>query len=129
MNAIALGVLYIHWLYSEGIREFFHAWMNYHWFLYHFFSMPVLARTFFAPWRRMQEKPGRGFDPEAFFQRLVINTILRVIGMVIRAGFLIAAAISHILLFFFGGFLFLYFATSPISIPITFFTGFLLLFV
>lgn len=128
MHIVPITLSYIYWLYREGVSEFFRAWMNYHWFLYHFFSVPVLAGTLFAPWRRMQEAGSRGFDPNKIAERLIINTVLRITGLLIRVVFLVAAGVSEMLLFFIGGILFLYFMSSPVSVPATFLVGILLLF-
>lgn len=127
MHIVPITLSYVYWLYGEGVSEFFRAWMNYHWFLYHFFSVPVLLRTFFAPWRRMQEAHTRGFDPERIAERLIINTVLRCTGIAIRSVFLIGALASQLLLLVIGAFLFIYFIASPVSVPGTFLVGVLLL--
>ena len=128
MNTIALGVMYIHWLYSEGFREFFRAWMNYHWFLYHFFSVGVLLPTLFAPWHRLQERKKRGFDIGEIASRIIINLVLRLIGFVMRLVVLALAVLSQVGLFFLGAFLFFAFITSPVFVPAAFLSGLLLLF-
>ncbi|PIR69553.1 MAG: hypothetical protein COU47_02250 [Candidatus Niyogibacteria bacterium CG10_big_fil_rev_8_21_14_0_10_46_36] len=127
MHILPATFSYVYWLYREGVGAFFRAWMNYHWFVYHFFSVPVLARTMFAPWRRMQEAGARGFDPEKIAERIIINSVLRITGFVIRFVFLLTAIASECALFVVGCILFLYFITSPVSVPATFITGVLLL--
>lgn len=119
--------MYIHWLYGEGVREYMRAWANYHWFLYHFFSVGILLQTLFAPWHRLQERKKRGFDVEEIASRIVINTVLRLLGFVMRLVVLALAVLSQIGLFFLGAFLFFAFISSPVFIPAVFLSGLLLL--
>ena len=51
----------------------------------HFFSVRVLARTLFAPWRRIVSyKEEQGFSIAEFFERLSFNIISRIIGFLVR---------------------------------------------
>lgn len=105
------------WLYSEGAEEFLKAWRNVHWFFYHFFSMPLLLRSLFQPLKRLKEKSGRAFDPEKFFENLAINTIMRIVGFLIRIAFLVAGSAAQIAVFALGAVFFILFLTAPIFIP------------
>jgi len=37
---------YMAWHYGAGVKEYLKAWMNIQWFWYHFFSMPVLLKSY-----------------------------------------------------------------------------------
>lgn len=78
------------------------------------------------PWHRLSEAKTRGFDPGKFFERIVINIVLRLVGFVVRGAFLIAALVIEALVFVFGLALFLLFLLSPGAIPILFFMGIML---
>lgn len=108
---------FFEWLYGEGTQEFLKAWRNLHWFFYHFFSVPLMLRSLFQPLKRLKEKYGRGFDPEKFFENLVINTIMRIAGFFIRITFLVFAGIAQIFVFVLGAVFFALFLTAPIFIP------------
>src|SRR3989338_907047 len=82
---------FFEWMYGEGTEEFLKAWRNVHWFFFHFFSVPLIARPLFQPLKRLKEKSGRGFDPEKFFENLAINTLMRFVGFLIRLMFIAVA--------------------------------------
>ncbi len=57
----------------------------------HVFSLPILARTMFAPWRRIVTYPGAGLD--ARLKALGDNLFSRIIGFTIRLGVLVIAGL------------------------------------
>lgn len=117
MNFIVVSATYLRWVYGEGFFEFLRAWRNYQWFFYHFFSMGILTKTLFAPWKRIQEKGGRGFDPGLFLQRLVINILLRLVGFFIRMIVILAGLLAELVLFIVAFVMFLLFVASPVAVP------------
>ncbi|HUS26686.1 MAG TPA: hypothetical protein VMY99_05050 [Nevskiaceae bacterium] len=64
------------------------------------FSLLILLRTLFAPWRRILTPRGRSLD--AKIQALLDNFVSRIIGSVVRSGVIIAAAVSITGVFLFG---------------------------
>lgn len=124
---IAVFFNYVTWLYSAGIKEYLIAWANFHWFLFHFFSIGILLRTLFVPWHRMREKGGRGLDIEGMLSRLAVNTILRVVGFVVRAALLAVGLISEIFLFAVAAPIFFVFILSPAAVPFLIISGLMLL--
>lgn len=56
------------------------------------FSVPSLARTLFAPWKRVVSAPGAGIA--AHFRAFIDNTVSRFVGFGVRLTVLIAASIS-----------------------------------
>lgn len=75
---------YLIWHYGRAFREIAHVWFNLFWFTYHFFSIPQLLRSYFAPWKRMTEERGDTFSFEDLAGFVVINVISRLIGMLLR---------------------------------------------
>jgi hypothetical protein len=57
----------------------------------HFFSVPSLTRTLFAPWRRIVTHPGAGLS--AYMQALLDNLISRAVGFTTRLLVLATALI------------------------------------
>lgn len=123
---IAVFFNYVGWLYSAGIKEYLIAWANFHWFLFHFFSIDILLRTMFAPWHRMREQGGRGLDIEAMLARTAVNLILRAVGLVVRSALIVAGLVSEIILFITAFSVFIVFILSPILVPLLIMSGLLL---
>jgi hypothetical protein len=93
---------YFAWHYSRAFAEIWNTCTNYIWAVWHFFSVPILLRTFFAPWHKMDVQYGKGFDVENFFGPLIVNTIMRLVGMILRAV-IIAIGLAGILIIFLLG--------------------------
>lgn len=89
---------YLKWHYGQGVRELVGVSQNFLWFVKHFFSFSLLLRTLFAPWKRMGESYGTGFDFRAFAPRLV-NIIMRVFGFLSKTIILIIGFASYIFVF------------------------------
>lgn len=99
MRFLAVVVHYLIWHYSRALVEFSHIYKNIILFVYNFFSVPILLRSYFAPWRRMGEAyPKNVLNFSELFSVLLINLIMRSVGMVMRtimivAGLLVLAVI------------------------------------
>ena len=116
------------WLWVRGVAEYLRAWINIHWFLYHYFSVPVLLRSFFAPFHRLRERRMRGFDLEDWASVIAVNVLMRFVGMIVRSVFLLLALASELLLLLSGAVLFAFFAKVFISVPLLIFMGIIFLF-
>lgn len=100
MVSFVFSYLYFH--YTRSLADFFGVARNLLWFVYHFFSIGVLTKTLFAPWERQGEAYKGGFNIEALFETLIVNTIMRIVGFFIRGfvvmfGVLTLAALSVLL--------------------------------
>lgn len=76
---------YFIWHYTEAIRGLFQIEKNFLWFGYHLFSLPLLARTFFAPLYRLNERIRKGMKADLIAQIIVGNIVARITGMLLRA--------------------------------------------
>ena len=54
-----------------------------------YFSIGLLLRTFFAPWRRYNWRYPRGFDIVEFFNALISNLVSRILGVLMRTVLII----------------------------------------
>jgi len=104
MNFLSIIPYYLSWHYSQGILGYFNLWKNFLWFLWNFFSIKILLRTFFQPFKRLKEKYHGGLDVENFLSTLIITTIMRLVGMVLRAV-IIVIGIVVVVIFIVGGLL------------------------
>ncbi len=71
------------WYYTRAFRDILSVWLNFMWFIVHFFSIPLLLRTLFAPWRRMTDE-GEHRSVESFMEAFVMNIMTRVFGAITR---------------------------------------------
>jgi hypothetical protein len=76
---------YFLWHYTRAYKEIFHVWLNFLWFIVHFFSIPQLLRSWFAPFKRIVEERKKGFDFEDFVGSLIINLMSRIVGAIMRS--------------------------------------------
>jgi hypothetical protein len=116
------------WYYSVGLGVLFRAWMNLHWFLYHYFSIPVLLKTFFAPFRRIREYRARGFDPKDIFEVLVVNTLMRAVGVLVRSVVIVIGFFTQVVLFVVCAGAYGIALASPVLLPIVVLVGIDLIF-
>lgn len=118
---------YMYWHYGKGVREIMEMWGNLHWFLYHFFSVPVLLHTLFRPFKRIEEGYGRGFDPGRIFETFAANLISRFVGFLIRGVLLFLAAVAEFLLLGVGAIFFILFMGAPAVLLLSVILGVLFL--
>lgn len=69
-------------------------WLTLLWGIYHFFSIPFLLRTLFAPLMRTEEYYVRGFDPAQWAQTFVVNSVMRFMGMCARLIVLLLGSVA-----------------------------------
>ncbi len=91
MKALTLSWQYIAWHYSRAFVDMVHLIGRAYWFQWHFFSIGILFRSFFEPWKRLGEEKGEKFQFDQWLQATVINTLMRLIGMSARAVILVFA--------------------------------------
>lgn len=84
MPLLALPFDYLWWHYGAAWRDLLAIWGNFLWFVYHFFSLPVLSRTLFSPWKRLGEAYPERFDLGGALATFFINSLMRLIGAAIR---------------------------------------------
>lgn len=105
---IALMVFrdYLRWHYARAFSDIFTIWRNITHFLFHFFSISMLARTLFSPWKRIEaDRETQGFDPKDYLSTLLVNLIMRLVGAVMRSV-LIAIGLAFVGLSVVAGLLF-----------------------
>lgn len=84
MKPLVLIESYFSWHYGHAFVDMFHIWMNFFWFVFNFFSISTLIDTFFDPWKRMGEDYPKGFDIMGVISTLVVNLLMRVVGIMVR---------------------------------------------
>lgn len=84
MSFILLIPEYFFWHYTTALRLHLNIVSNFLWFTYHYFSVPVLVKTLFLPWRKSFVGYRVGFRPKIIAETLVVNSIMRIVGFFIR---------------------------------------------
>lgn len=95
---------YASWHYSTALRAGFHLWMNLVLYVTHQFMIGMHARTLFAPWHRMTESRSKKWDWEDWATTVLVNTVSRLLGFLLRSV-IILAGLSLITLLCFGLFI------------------------
>ncbi|MDO8572652.1 MAG: hypothetical protein Q7S11_02660 [bacterium] len=85
---------FVIWYYTAAITNFIKISSDFIWFLYHFFSIPILIPTLFSKWRRIGDVRTKKFDIPDFFSVLIVNSVMRIIGFFIRSFVILAGVVS-----------------------------------
>jgi len=85
---------YILWHYTKAFGEIAHISKNFFWFTTHFFSLPQLIRSYFAPWKRMTEERGDTFNFEDLAGFIIINILSRLVGMILRTTIILTGTVA-----------------------------------
>jgi hypothetical protein len=85
---------YFVWHYTTAWFLLWGVWRNVLWFVIHFFSLPQLMRSWFAPFKRITETRGERFDLEDFAGYIIIGLLSRIIGALIRTCIIIAGLVA-----------------------------------
>lgn len=83
------------WWYSDGWLMWYRRMLSRTERILQIFSVPILVRTMFAPWRRIVSAPGGGLA--GIFRAMVDNAVSRLVGGGVRLIVLITAGLAMIL--------------------------------
>lgn len=112
------------WHYGEALSDIVRVWTNFLWFLYNYFSLPLLLRTFFAPWRRIrEERSKKGFSPEDIAETVVTNTVMRLVGALMRLVIIAVGSVVVLAAFWAGLLFYAVWLLMPLLIPVSFIFG------
>jgi len=116
-------IMWLWWHFYEMPKFLFSVWLNYILFGLDYFSIPLLSKTLFSPWRKYNWVYPRGFDIKEFFNTLISNTFSRVLGSMCRMVLIIIGALSQVFIFIAG----IVFIVLWLLIPFIIISGLLLL--
>lgn len=104
------------WQFFEVPMFLLEVWKNYFVFFANLFSLPLLLKTFFSPWRRYKWVYPKGFDLMEFLNTLISNFFSRVVGALMRVVLIVVGIISQILVVIIGCFIFVGWVITPLLI-------------
>lgn len=106
----------LEWQYLDVPVFILRVWRNYLRFYLNYFSIHLLIRTLFAPWRRYKWSMGRGFDIGRWVEATISNTISRVLGAIMRTSLILVGIIIELFVFISGVFIFVLWLILPFLI-------------
>ncbi len=124
----SLLVKFLTWYFWRKPGRILSAWKNFLRFGWNYFSIGLLFKTFFDYWHRYKWSYGRGFDPKKWIEAASFNLISRILGMIVRAVFIVLGVAFETVIFVFGLIVFLGWFALPLFIVGLFVVGFELLF-
>jgi len=113
-----LMVLFLRWYYTIAPKKILKTRRNVLSFGWNFFSIGLLFKTLFAPWKRDITKSGSGFDPKAWLESLVMNLISRLIGAFVRGWVILLGLFFEIAILILGLVFFVVWLISPLLIVV-----------
>ena len=86
-------VLFFRWWYTDGWRSAFRAITAKSSVVLADFSVPILLRTLFEPWKQIRSYAAPGSAINGKMQALMDNTFARTFGFIIRSNIIFYASI------------------------------------
>ena len=128
MNFILVLPYYLLWHYGRAFSDLKNIWKNFLVFLYNFFSIPTLIFSLFSPWQRMQEGYSKNdLSFEGTIGTMIVNTIMRLVGAVVRLLFIVVGVVSIILCLVLGVVIFCAWILLPLVIVYSISQGLILI--
>lgn len=119
----SLIVQFLAWHYGDGLKDIVRNGINAVIGFLNYFSVVELNRTFFAPWHRIVESYGRGFDSGEFFYTFAGNLVSRVIGAGVRVVVIVAGLFVSFIALVSGLCFIIIWLVMPLLIPVLFLWG------
>jgi len=107
---------YLHWQFLEMPRNILSAWRNFLLFNLDYFSVGLLLKTFFSPWRRYSWVYPRGFSISKYLEVFFSNLISRILGAVVRSFLIIFGIVAEVFLIVGGATAFVFWLVLPFLI-------------
>jgi hypothetical protein len=117
MAFLAFLPQYFIWHYSTALVDFARTASNFFWCIWHYFSIEILARSFFVPWKRLNEAQN------GFIARVIVGISMRAIGILARLAVFAAASVSFVLLSIVSVFAFVLWLILPLIVVLLFIVG------
>ena len=116
------------WQFFDVPKAILKAWQTFLWFNLNYFSVLVLLKTYFSPWRRYSYPYGKAFEFWKNIETFVFNMMSRIIGAILRTVFIIIGLALEILIILIGVIIFLGWLVLPFFLVFALIFGISLLF-
>lgn len=111
-----IAVAWVKWHFYDVPAFLLSVYRNYLNFGLYYFSIPLLARTFFSPWRKYQWNYPKGLNIGEMLAVLVSNLFSRLMGALSRIVLIIAGSIFEMLIAIFGAVIVIVWVLIPLLI-------------
>jgi len=119
---------WISWQFFDVPKNIFIGWKNFLKFGLNYFSVPLLLKTLFSPWRRYTWPYPKAFDIGKHFEIFFSNLISRILGFVLRVFLIFFGLLVEIFIIFAGFIVLLGWLVLPILLIFGIYHGFRILF-
>ncbi|MBD3282096.1 MAG: hypothetical protein GF387_00570 [Candidatus Portnoybacteria bacterium] len=109
-------LIFLYWFYNEEVKDIIKGWKNFLIFSTEYFSIPLLLKTLFSPWKRDITKKPRGLDLKKIFEYIMYNLISRGTGFIIRFFTIIVGIFFFILTIIAGAIILILWLFLPLII-------------
>lgn len=92
----------VFWYFIEMPKNILQSWKDIFRFYLNYFSIPLLLKTLFAPWRQNLLSYSKGFDLGKYFEIFISNLISRTIGAILRFFLILTGLFVEILIILAG---------------------------
>lgn len=110
---MGIAASYLFWHFVWTPQKIIKIAANFIVFFYYYFSVGLLLRSLFAPWKRLTIKRGRAFKLDEFFHVLSFNLISRFVGFIVRMMVIFAWLVMEVVAILFFSVSFLVFIILP----------------
>jgi len=101
------------WQFKEMPMFLLLVWKNYILFALNYFSLPILLRSFFSPWRKYKWRYPRGFDVGQILTTSISNIFSRIMGALVRIVLIIVGILFQIFVVVAGFVIFILWILMP----------------
>ena len=119
---------YLIWHFFDMPKNILRAWRDYLRFNLNYFSVPLLLKTLFSPWRKYQVSYGKGFDLGKYLEAFFSNLIFRIFGAIIRTFLIVIGIIAEMVIVLGGILAFFAWMVLPALLILGLYYGFRILF-
>jgi len=95
-------IQYLIWQLFDVPKGLIGAWKNFLLFNLNYFSIVLLFKTLFSPWRKYKWSYGRGFDIGRYLETFFSNLVSRILGAIIRSFLIFIGLMAEIFIVFAG---------------------------
>lgn len=109
-------VLWFFWQFYEMPKFLLGVWKNYIFFALNYFSLPILLKSLFSPWRKYRWNYPKWFNIGEFFSTLISNMFSRLLGALMRVVLIVIGILFQIFVIFAGLIIFLAWVLVPFAV-------------
>lgn len=109
---------WIEWHFFDVPKNILLAWKNFLKFNMEYFSVPLLIRTLFSPWRRYLWTYPKGFDVWGTIETFSSNLFSRFMGIILRILLIITGLSIEVFILFAGTIIITVWMLLPVLLPV-----------